>query len=309
MGNSIQILPSDKIDLVKWNMCIEQSSNALIYADYFYLTNQCDHWAGLIIGDYKTIMPLPWRKKWGIKYLYAPAFIQQLGIFGDLSNLHLQQILNKIKEFAKFGDLFFNYENMAILSEITTQQKTNFILNLNQPYPSIKARYTSDLLKNLQKSEKRKLKYTNNLSVEDAITQFQIQYQSRIPHYNEHTFKKLNTTCIELAKHHKCFIRTVSTQESNDSISTALLLTHKKRIYLLLNTTNSIGRSFAANHYLLDQIIQEFCEEDLVLDFEGSERKGIKEFYESFQPEIQPYFQFTYNNLPFLINWARGIFK
>jgi hypothetical protein len=307
MESYIQILPSHKIDRNKWNACIEQSSNAIIYADYFFLSFQCDQWSGLIIDDYKTIMPLPWRKKWGIRYLYAPAFIQQLGIFGNLSNLPIPQILNRINQFAKYGDIFFNDQNTAILNQIEYFQKTNYTLKLNQSYPQIFASYSQDLIRNLHKSEKRNLTYANDTKIEDAIQLFQSQYKDRFPQYGFKVYQNLTNACLELAKRKQCIIRSVQTESSNEPISIALILKDKKRLYLLLNLTNNIGRAFAANHYLLDQVIQEFCEEDILFDFEGSERKGIKEFYESFHPTLQPYFHYRFNNLPFLINWIRQI--
>ncbi|MEI7627302.1 MAG: hypothetical protein WCJ80_03630 [Bacteroidota bacterium] len=309
MNNIIQILPSNKIDSTRWNNCVEQSDNSIIYADYFFLSTLCDHWSGLIIGDYKTIMPLPWRKKWGIRYFYAPAFIQQLGLFGDLSNLPIPNILNTLKEFARFGDLFLNYRNSEVLKKTKCFQKTNYILNLNQSYPQIHSRYTHDLIKNLQKSEKRNLTYNKDVNIEDTILQFQAQYQERFPHYNFTDYQNLIKVCLELAKNNQCIIRSVHNETTNDPLSIALLLKDNKRLYLLLNTTNTIGRSFAANHFLLDQIIQEFSEENLVFDFEGSEKKGIKEFYESFHPEIQPYYHCRFNNLPFLMNYVRKLFE
>jgi hypothetical protein len=309
MDNIIQILPSNKIDPIKWNTCVEQSDNSLIYADYFFLTNLCDHWSGLIIGDYKTIMPLPWRKKWGIRYFYAPAFIQQLGLFGDLTNLPISNILYTLKEFAKFGDLFFNYQNIEVLNKTKCFPKANYILDLNQSYPQIHSKYAHDLIKNLQKSEKKNLTYMNDVKIEDTILQFQAQYQGRFPQYNFTVYQNLIKICLELAKKNQCVIRSVHNETTNDPLSIALLLKDKNRLYLLLNTTNTIGRSYAANHFLLDQIIQEFCEENLVFDFEGSERKGIKEFYESFHPEIQPYFHCRFNDLPFFMNYVRRFFE
>jgi hypothetical protein len=307
MENQIQILPSHKIDPLKWNNCVEKSSNSLIYADFFFLTSQCDQWSGLIIDDYKTILPLPWRKKWGIRYLYAPAFIQQLGFFGHLSNLPITEIINSIIEFAKFGDLFFNYQNRELLTKIEYSEKTNYILDLKNSYPKIYSDYSHDLIKNLQKSEKHPLKYVYDVTIEVAIQQFQLQYQNRFPHLNLNTFQGLTTTCLALAKRNQCIVRSAYSDSTNEVLSIALLLKDNKRLYLLLNTTNKIGRSFAANHYLLDQIIQEFCEEEILLDFEGSEHNGIKEFYEAFHPKNQPYFHYRLNKLPFLINFIRTI--
>jgi hypothetical protein len=309
MDNNVQILPSNKIDPIKWNHCIEHSSNTLIYADYFFLTSQCDNWSGVIINNYKTVMPLPWRKKWGVRYLYAPAFIQQLGLFGDLSNLSIYQLLNTIRGFVRYGDLYFNYQNFVVINKLEFFLKTNYILELSQSYHQIYSNYSHDLIKNLQKSEKHKLKYSNEIKIEAAILQFQHQYHDRFPQYDFKVYQKLTATCLELAKKNQCTIRSVYSESGKDPLSIALLLKDKKRLYLLLNITNSNGRSSAANHYLIDRIIQEFCEEELVFDFEGSERKGIKEFYESFQPKLQQYFHYRFNHLPFWINWARQIFK
>lgn len=309
MENRIQILPSNKVDPYKWNDCVEKSSNSLIYADYFFLSMQCDNWSGLIIDDYRTILPLPWRKKWGIRYLYAPAFIQQLGFFGEFSNLAIPLIINRIIEFAKFGDLFFNYQNGELLTNIEYSVKTNFIINLDKPYPKIHSSYSHDLVKNLQKAEKHQLKYTTDVKIETAIQQFQLQYQDRFPQYNKGTFLSLTAACLEMARKNQCIVRSAYSESTTEVLSIALLLKDKNRLYLLLNTTNEIGRSFAANHYLLDHIMQEFCEEKILFDFEGSEQNGIKEFYASFHPENQPFFHFRFNKLPFLINWVRKILK
>jgi hypothetical protein len=80
--HTIQHLTRNEIDSIKWNNCVERSANGLIYAFSYYLDALCDNWDAFVIDDYNAIMPLPWRKKAGIKYIYAPPFIQQLGIIG-----------------------------------------------------------------------------------------------------------------------------------------------------------------------------------------------------------------------------------
>jgi len=62
MTKQIQILDAEQINPEKWNNCLANSSNELIYANYHYLSLLCDNWSGLIVGDYETIFPMPWRK-------------------------------------------------------------------------------------------------------------------------------------------------------------------------------------------------------------------------------------------------------
>src|SRR5215210_5206946 len=81
MASAIEIIPSHKINRSKWDACITNSSNALIYANSFYLDTMTDNWQGIVVNDYDCVMPVPWRKKIRVKYCYDVPFIQQLGWF------------------------------------------------------------------------------------------------------------------------------------------------------------------------------------------------------------------------------------
>ena len=67
MHNSYQIeyLTRDKIDINKWDECVNKASNGVIYARSIYLDKVCTNWDALVINNYELVMPLPWRKKWG----------------------------------------------------------------------------------------------------------------------------------------------------------------------------------------------------------------------------------------------------
>jgi hypothetical protein len=138
----------------------------------------------------------------------------------------------------------------------------------------------------------------------DQCTQlYQSQYQARFPQYSNQDYYHFLKVCQAFSMTGNCITRTVIAENSDEIISSAVLLKNHNRLYLLMNATTQKGRSMAANHFLIDQIIQEFSEENLVFDFEGSERKGIREFYQSFHPENQPYFQVSFNKLPTWQNW------
>lgn len=307
MLKQIQILEAAQINPEKWDQCLAHSSNELIYANYYYLTLLCDNWSGLIIGDYETIFPIPWRKKWGIKYFYAPPFIQQLGIFGNLSNLPIASIWDAIHKFARYGDLFLNFANAFALEKIHFTEKKNFVLNLNDTYPNIYKNYRADLLKNLVKANKQQLLYAEDLSIEKAIQLFKTNYEDRFPEYGNRVFFQFQQLCLRFAAIENCITRAIYSKNKQEILATAVLLKTNKRIYLIMNATNPHGRQVAANHFLIDQIIQEFSEEEMLFDFEGSERNGIQTFYENFHPKNQPYYHVKINRLPFPINLMKRI--
>lgn len=307
MKQSIQIISSTNIDITKWNHCIQYAPYPRIYAEYEYLSTICENWSGLIIGNYDAVMPLPWKSKLGFRYLYAPAFIQQLGIFGNVQDIKLTLILEKILAFAKYGDIFFNYQNIHLFEELSYTSKKNFVLDLNKTYPDIASNYSQDLKKNLLKSNAYNFKYSNKMTISEIIALFKDLYQKRLPQIKQRDFKHLENLCTNLLEKKKCFIRTISNEGEKTILAAALMLKDKKAIYLLLNAVTNDGRKISANHFLIDQIIQEFVEEEILFDFEGSETKGIKDFYESFHPLNHAYYQYHFNNLPFPLKFAKNI--
>src|SRR5215203_6156794 len=80
---SIQYFTRREINTQSWDYCIEGASNGLIYGTTVYLDHMAGKWDALVLNDYEAVMPLPWRKKWGINYIYQPFLTAQLGLFGN----------------------------------------------------------------------------------------------------------------------------------------------------------------------------------------------------------------------------------
>ena len=80
-SSDIRFLNRGEIDLEKWDRCIQDAPNGIIYARSFYLDAMAKNWSALVSGDYDMVMPLTWNRKYGFRYLYQPAFTAQLGLF------------------------------------------------------------------------------------------------------------------------------------------------------------------------------------------------------------------------------------
>ncbi len=68
----IKYVSHEVIDREKWDKCIDNSTNGLVYAYSWYLDLICDEWNALIENDYESVFPLPFRKKGFIQYTYQP---------------------------------------------------------------------------------------------------------------------------------------------------------------------------------------------------------------------------------------------
>ena len=152
MAQSIQYLKNDEIDKQSWDHCIDAASNGRPYAYSVYLDHMSDNWDGLVLNDYEAVMPLPWKKKWGIHYLYQPFLTAQLGLFGnDLNPQILEAFLDAIPGRFKLWEFPLNQSN-RFQTSYQFFDRANYVLNLNRPYEELHKDYRDNIKRNIKKS-------------------------------------------------------------------------------------------------------------------------------------------------------------
>lgn len=292
----IRYVPRKEIDIARWDACIANAANTILYGFHFYLDHMAaGQWDALILGDYEAVMPLTWRRKYGIRYLYQPPFTQQAGIFAahPLPAETIEAFLETTRRHFRFAEIFLNYGNAAPGLE----PHTNYILPLDSPYPGLAARYKKDLLNNLRIADRASLRYTHALDLATALEGYRHEYATRTPHVKTDDYRNFERLCHYLQTRDRIVLR-AATDANGQRLATALLLRDSRRLYLLQSTTPEAGRKTGANHFLLDALVREFAASPLLLDFEGSDISGIAHFYANFGGIRQPYFFCRYNRLP-----------
>ncbi len=297
MSSSVEIILSHKINKSKWDACIHNSSNGLIYATSVYLDHMTDDWHGIIVNDYDCVMPLPWRRKFGIKYCYHVPFIQQLGWFKQLQINDELLLFEKMFHFLKYGDYYFNFQNTDVANTLLC---SNYVLDLSQQYNIISQGYNTDLINNLKKAYRQELIYSTG-DYNAAIDLYKNLYQQRTPHVSDKDLENFRSLCGNLFQSKSVIVRNASNTK-NELLATALLLRDEKRLYNMMNSITPEGRKKEANHFLFDSIFKEFAGSNLLFDFEGSDIPGIKSFYKKFGSVNQPYYKLHFNHLPFPLN-------
>lgn len=300
LQSNLQYLHRNQVDTVKWDQCIDKAPNGLIYAFSFYLDHMAPGWSALVLGDYEAVMPLPWRRKFGISYLYHPAFTQQLGIFSKtgLTDELVTAFMNELPGHFRYAEMTLNYAH----PQQAMAQRINFVLSLQEPYKQIRAGYKQDLVKNLKKACRFPLSYANEADHKLILDTYKAFNGSRTPHVTGDDYARFD----KLFTFSKESIVARSVKEEGRLLSAALLFCHKNRLYLLASVTWPEGRSREANHFLLDRLIAEFAGSKMVLDFEGSDLPGVKHFYSNFGGVNQPYFFYRYNYLPWWVKLLSG---
>lgn len=297
------IIPATKIDTAKWDACVANNSNGLIYAYSYYLNAMASEWHGLVINNYETIFPIPVKKKLGIQYLYMPAFTQQLGFIGNL-NLIDSDIIHAIQHFVKYGSPYLNFNNETFATQQHCVTQNNFIIQLQQPYTAIKKQYKKTIDYSLAKAEKFNLKYAIGADVKEAVLLYQQYNKNNMQHVTNADYTSLQNLLLQLQANNQLLIRKAETQDK-ELVSIALLMKDNKRYYNIINVTPEAGRKCEANYFLYNNILQELAEQPMLFDFEGSDLPGVQKFYEKFGAVNQPYFHWHYNLLPKPIKWLK----
>ena len=134
-------------------------------------------WDALVLEDYRAVMPLPWRSRAGIRYLYQPAFNQQTGIFSaePVTPALVGAFLTQINRRYRFAEIYLNYGNQ----HPSLERRTNFILPLDTPYEQLAGRYKKDLVRNLRTIIRPGHTYAGDFDLHAALRDF--QKRIRIP--------------------------------------------------------------------------------------------------------------------------------
>lgn len=300
MKLSLSYLPYDTINKSKWDDCINNSRNGLIYARSFYLDKMAASWDAIVLGNYEAVMPLPWKRKWRIKYLYQPAFIQQGGIFSANALDHdtINSFVEVLKEHFRFAEITLNYGNEAgKIQGFLAQQRTNFILNLQRPYDDLYANYHPSFTKSLRRIRKFNLVYKSSDDHKSIIRLYKKLYGQRLPYFTTADFRNFEKICDQLYREKKIHTR-IAYNNDNKLLAAVILLSDNKRLYNIISCITDAGKKVEANYFLYDEIIHEFSATPFLLDLEGSDVMGIAAFYKKFNPENQPYPFIKINNLP-----------
>ena len=149
----IQYVKRQHLDVSKYDFCIENSSQSRIYAFSWYLDIVADHWDVLVLDDYEAVMPVPWKKKYGIKYVYPPFWLLELGVFSLDVNLNIQPFFDFL-----FSE--FRFVESRLNRDANQYQKESFLDKEIQVLP-LNLEYDF-LIKNFRKDRRKDLVKANN---------------------------------------------------------------------------------------------------------------------------------------------------
>ncbi|MDX9769478.1 MAG: GNAT family N-acetyltransferase [Tenuifilaceae bacterium] len=299
----IDFLKRDDIDTTKWDSCIARSVNGMVYGYSWFLDIVSEDWCGLVGDDYQAVFPLPCNTKYGINYIYQPFFTQQLGLFSTtaISQDLISRFLNAIPDRYKFIAINLNTYNKTHYPKAKVVPRVTHHLDLIEPYSILSNRYGTNTKRNVSRA------VAYNISVARSITAIELVELKR-----KHNAAKLHPKHFSMVK--QLVTQAVGNgvgemlgayNSHNELCAGALFLKSNGKVIYLLASSTPEGKAQRAMFALIDHYIHQNAEQNLVLDFEGSNIESIARFYKGFGATPCEYSHITINRLP----WMLKLFK
>ncbi len=296
----INYITFDQLDTDKWDACLEKAPNAIVYAQSWYLDKISTPWDALVLGDYEYIMPLTFRKKWGVTYLYQPKNCQQLGIFPTPDKEIIAAFYKELMTYFKFGQIHLNAFNLPS-ADMFVEVRYNLLLKLKEPYFDLVARFSQHTLRKLKKAAFNKLNFVNGVSLQQYLD-FKV----------ENSAVKLKKKDIEALRNLLAFSLSRNLGEvygvydsANRLCAAAFFVRYQNRVTFVNAVSNEDGKRLNAMYFLIDQFIMTHANKDYVLDFEGSMIDGVARLYKGFGASPETYYYLSWNKLPFWVKWIK----
>ncbi|MFO7617705.1 MAG: GNAT family N-acetyltransferase [Bacteroidales bacterium] len=299
----IRHLHNGQIRRELWDQAVKGSLNGKIYNLSWYLDAISPGWHALVADNYRMVMPLTWRKKYGISYLCQPLLSQQAGIISGtpVAPEQVLEFLTRIPARFKLAEITLNFGNPVVPGPFWFEWHTTYLLNLNRPYGEIATHYSVNHRRNIRKASEQNLFFTSEVHQEEYLALLE-QDQSH------------GSQILLSARNKPLLIRLISAMirqrtgiifgtRSPDGTLVAAVLTGIDRnvLYYLAPAMTGEGHERRAMFHLVDRVIDQYAGQEFTLDFEGSDIENVARFYKGFGPAAQSYPSLRYSRLPAIL--------
>jgi hypothetical protein len=285
----IRLVKRAQLDEEKYNHCISNSFESRIFAFSWYLDIVADIWEVLVYDDYLAVMPLPVRIKYGVKYVYPPFWLIELGIFTIDKSVSQDIFINEVFKYYKFVETRLNYDNVFSSNLNKRQKKEVQVLSLSNNYENIVANYSRNRKRELKKAEEFGLIEKWDDLPELLINLYKRNVGKRVPEIKNKDYDVLLNIMNESIKKGLGELLTIYDSE-NSLVGATFYLIHNSIVTNLVSTTDFNNRKNGVNTFFNDRAIFKFQSQYECFHFGGSSMKGIADYYKSFGAKTKDYF-------------------
>ena len=293
----IKYIKRKNLDTKKYDNCIENALNSRLYAFSWYLDIVADNWDVLVLNDYEAVMPLPWRRKYLIKYIYQPFWLLQVGVFQRVEGVGLDLFLKEVKSHFLFSELRMNTGNRFNKFNENRVESTMQVISLENSYEEIYSKYSRNRKRDCKKAKENKLQEVWGDNPSKLVNLFSDNIGDRTPQIKQKdydTLLKLLQTCVN-----KGVGEMLSIYDTNSRlVSAAFFINYKERATELVCASDFDNRSNGGNTFFNDRAIYRYQTSYNLFDFGGSSMDTISSYYKSYGAKDEFYDLIKFNKFP-----------
>ena len=289
----------DQLDIQKYDACIANSIQSNIFGFSWYLDIVVDDWDAFVLNDYQAVMPIPWRKKFFIKYVYPPFWIIHLGVYSQEAEDE-SSFLKALFDECSFVEHRMNPKNYFRSFPSFFRERKIQVISLEKSYETIVKGYNRNRKRELKKAVSANLRECWNDKPIQLIKLLEENVGRRISNISATDYENLQKLMHLSLEKKTGELLTVYDKDGN-LVSGAFFLKHRKRVTELVCSSDFSNRKNGANTFMNDRAIFRFQRTFELFDFGGSSMPNIAKYYHSFGAVDEKYMQLYYNNLPPLL--------
>lgn len=295
----IKYIKRKDLDTTKYNACIENALNTRVYAFSWYLDIVADNWDVLVYGDYEAVMPVPWRQKFFIKYVYQPFWLLQIGIYYTDTKISLDLFLKYLKKRFLFAELRMNTGNTFSIYQEFRSRSTMQVISLEESYESIYHNYNRNRKRDLKKAILAELVEKWGDDPVKLVDLFRENVGQRTTDIKEVDYDKLLR--VMQVSIEKSVGEILCVYDANNNlVASSFFLNYQERATEVVCSTDFSNRNNGANTFFNDRAIFRYHQNYKIFDFGGSTMKNIAKYYRSFGARDEYYDKLKISKLPSL---------
>lgn len=260
----IRIITNEDIDTVLWDRCIARAKNGDVFGYSWFLDSLSYKWSGIVLGNYKAVMPISAHNFLGYNYLKNYKFQHNIDIYSrnEVKEENKIQFFELAKTISR--NTTFTSENKS-LSVNSSKIKTyhSWKLDLIRPYTDVNKNYNEFGIRQLNSAESNKIFFNTGI-LPNGITLLS-SLTKTLKKKNIDTLRRLAAVSLRknLGQIYGAF------NERNRLIAAVLFISSHYKVNIIHAVQTKEAENKKALYGLIDYYIKQHSEKALTLDFFG----------------------------------------
>lgn len=253
----------------------------------WYLDAVSDNWGAVVSDDQKTIFPVTYTTKVGVKQFNQAMFTREFDVMGD--DFTIDEAIGILKN--QFKLIQFR-TGQGLKSNIEKEKRMYQVINLKEVFQNNYSTNAKRLIKKANKSYTF-LKVNCIDRLMDLVNE---TVAHKIKEFTPANLNKLKNLMANADQNQKG--ETIAVFDGDKIVAAGFFLKDKSRITYLKGASIDVAKKNGAMYGLMNFAFELYKDDYDTFDFGGSNVENVAVFYKKFGALNKSYYNYTINDLP-----------